>query len=383
MNSNRSPGVTLTQEARVWLEIDSSALRHNLERLKSQAGAAKLMAVVKADAYGHGVEWVIPPITDAIDWWGVANLQEAGLVRQVDKIPHKPCLLLGPVLPSEMPDAILQGCSGAISSLEEAQAWAQAARQTKQAARVHLAIDTGMGRMGVLERGAHNLVQFIQKAGLILEGVATHLPSADEDPDFTRQQLSAFESLLSQLPLPKQVLIHTQNSAGLLGYPAHSENLIRLGLALYGCSPLASSFTLQPVMRWMSRLTLIRDLPAGRTISYGRSYTTPHAMRVGTVCVGYADGYPRSLAHQNTVLGVRGQACSLLGRVTMDQVVIDLSTVPNAEVGDPVVLMGQSGSVKIDAAQLAEKAQTIPWEIMTGARGMRTQRTPSSLSAPA
>ncbi len=231
---------------------------------------------------------------------------------------------------------------------------------------VEIKVDTGMGRMGVLAADLPALRARVEGLpALRLAGVVTHLPSPDEDAAFTTEQLERFAQLATNLP--PGVHIQAQNSAGLIGYPRDGCNLVRPGLMLYGSSPLPDfQSRLRPALTLKTRVTLVRDLPAGWGVSYGRTFVTPRPMRVGTLAAGYADGYQRHLSNAGTDVLVRGRRCPLLGRVTMDQIMIDLSALPEVGPGEEVVLLGRQGREEILAAELAQRAGTIPWEIFTG-----------------
>jgi alanine racemase len=230
-------------------------------------------------------------------------------------------------------------------------------------------VDTGMGRTGVLPAGVAELLDVIAKLPTLrLVGVATHLPSSDEDFAFTNSQLAAFDRIRRELPAPDQEFrAQARNSAGVLGYPASDGEFVRAGLMLYGVSPLADrQRLLRPVLTWKTRVTLVRDLPAGHGISYGRTFITPRPMRVATLAAGYADGYMRSLADKGAEVLVHGRRRRLLGRVTMDQMMVDASDAPDIVVGDEAVLLGRQGEDEISAAEVADRAGTIAWEIFTG-----------------
>lgn len=351
---------------RTRAEIDLSALRHNARVCREACGGTQdVMAVIKADAYGHGKVPVAIGIANEVDWFGVASISEAQAIREAGV--STPILILGPILPQERELAVKSGFGIPISSLEEVEAFALLGTEDSPVP-IHAVADTGMGRMGALESDFPAVVKAIQKADtLTLEGVASHFPVADEDRDYTEEQIERFDSLVESLKLDSQVTIHLGNSAGILGFSEDlaSSTLVRAGLALYGISPLGepSQEKLKPAMSLISHITLIRDLPAGRSINYGRTFVTDQPMRVGTVGIGYGDGYPRSLSGKEADVWIAGHRCPVLGRVTMDQIVVDLTEAPTEiEVGTPVELFGSHISV----TEIAEKAETIQWEILTG-----------------
>ena len=355
--------------SRCWAEIDLAALRHNLGVARACAGPdASVLAVVKADAYGHGMVPVARALReDGVETFGVANVVEAA--RLQEHLLGVGVTILSPALPAERAEVVRRGVLPWVSSVEEVEDYARLARELRggNPFDVEMVVDTGMGREGVLEAAAGALRQRIATLpGLILAGVVTHLPSPDEDEAFTRDELARFERLLAREGgEPRR---HAQNSAGLLGYPlARGCNVVRPGLMLYGASPLpAWQARLRPALTLRTRVSLVRDLPAGHGISYGRTFVTPRPMRVGTLAMGYADGYPRHLSNAGAEVLVRGQRCPVLGRVTMDQTMICLDALPGVAAGEEAVLLGRQGDGEIFAAELAAKAGTIPWEIFTG-----------------
>ncbi|MEM9017329.1 MAG: alanine racemase [Verrucomicrobiota bacterium] len=356
---------------RCWAEIDLAALRRNARACRSRSGRiCRIMAIVKADAYGHGLGRVVTALAAEVDWFGVANVEEAIRAR-VAAGSEIPILILSPATPGEV-EAIVSGrFSASISTLAEVETFAKAAKEAGVTARLHAVADTGMGRMGSAPPQFPDLVEAIlQSPHCDLEGVETHFPSADEDVDFTRGQIETFRQLIGSLNLDSRCEIHLGNSAGLIGF--HDETpfatLARPGLALYGLSPLSEeSDDLEPALSLKSRVTLVREIPAGTSISYGRTFVSDRPMRVATLGLGYGDGYPRHLSGNETDVLVHGSRCRLLGRVTMDQIVVDVSEVETpVESGDEVVLIGKQGDKQITAHELARQAETIPWEILTG-----------------
>ncbi len=333
----------------------------------SQCG---LIAVIKADGYGLGAVPVARALTGEVKMFAVATLDEALELRAAGI--ETQILLLGARTPEERETVVTQGFVPCIHSVAEARAWeAEAVRQGKTPFAVHVDIDTGMGRIGFAEADWHarTVRALVALRSLRIEGIATHFPSADDDPRFTRRQIQHFGQMqmLAVEHGLKPRLAHIGNSAGILGYPElHSvSNLVRPGLMLYGVSPIASRQSLlKPVLTLKTHITLLRELPKGRSISYGRTFITRKATRVATLAVGYADGYPRHLSGKSAEVLVRGHRCPVLGRVTMDQIMVDVSGVP-AKAGEEAVIIGRQGGDEITVAELARKAGTIPWEILT------------------
>jgi alanine racemase len=347
---------------RTWAEIDAAAVAANAETIKAHTNAG-LIAVVKANAYGHGIANVVPALVGCADMFGVANLTEAREVRAA--APDAPVLLLGPAAPEERPEVIAAGFIPLVSSVDEAAAYSQLS-QTRRSP-IHLKLDTGMGRIGLWYEDAVIAVREIRTLrGVTITGIASHLPVADEDAEFTAEQLSLFHrtaALLKEEEGLAQAKVHVCNSAGAIAFPGSAGDLTRVGLALYGSSPIPDfQPRLQVPLTWKTQVTLVREVPAGRTVSYGRTYTTTRVSRLATLAVGYADGYRRHLSGQGAEVLIRGRRCPVVGRVTMDQIVVDVTDLERCEAGDEVTLMG----AEILAAELARKAGTIPWEIFTG-----------------
>lgn len=348
---------------RAWAEIDLSALRHNLEVAREVSQCA-VMAVVKAGAYGHELETVARVLAEAdVAFFGVANVGEAR--RITDAGIDTRIYLLGATWADERAEVVDRAWTPCLSSLEEARDFDRLARQAGVRLKVHLAVDTGMGRGGfVPDELAGKMPELESLSGLEIEGLGSHLPSADEDEDFTRDQFSRFTALSESLGgRARFKWIHLSNSAGLLGYDNSPCNLVRPGLMLYGISPLPDQQArLKNVMSLKSRVTLIRELPAGHGVSYGRDFITTRPTRVATIGVGYGDGYPRHLSGQGAEVWIKDQRHPLLGRVTMDQVMIDVTDHPEIEVGDEVEVFGPH--IRVD--EVASKAGTIAWEVLTG-----------------
>jgi alanine racemase len=350
---------------RSWVEISSTALKHNLSTIRRNVPKRTgILAVVKANAYGHGVEWIARQSTlNGVSWFGVANVVEALELRQFRR--REPIILLSAVLPAEMPEAVRNDFVIAISSLEEAQRLARVARKLHRKARVHFAVDIGMGRLGMWhEEAVAHLTAISLLDDLHLEGIFTHFPCADDDPPMTRHQWRDFDRVCSEFP---QLLVHAANSPALLSKNPLLKNskLVRAGIALYGAGPTrASEKLLRPLLTWKSRITHIDHVPAGRTISYGSTYRLKRPETHAIVSVGYADGYHRLLSNKADVL-INGKRCPIRGRVTMDQIIVDASHAGPIQIGDEVVLIGKQGREEITANELATLAQTISYEIFT------------------
>ena len=348
---------------RAWAEIDLSALRHHLEVAREVSSCA-VMAVVKAGAYGHELETVARTLAQAdVAFFGVANVGEARRIADAGVPPR--IYLLGATWAAERAAIVARGWTPCLSSLDEARDFDRLARAADTRLKVHLAVDTGMGRGGFVASQLPSLMDDLDALkGLEIEGLGSHLPSADEDEAFTHEQITRFTELCFELGGSERFRwIHLSNSAGLLGYPSSPCNLVRPGLMLYGISPLPKfQDKLHNVMSLKSRVTLIRELPAGHGVSYGRTFITQRPTRVATIGIGYGDGYPRHLSGQGAEVWIKGHRHPLLGRVTMDQIMIDVTDHADIEVGDEVEVFGPH--LRVD--EVAAKAGTIAWEILTG-----------------
>ncbi len=380
----------MTQNHRCWVEIDRSAFHHNAKIVRDRIGKAEMLAVIKANAYGHGMLGVAEALAKEVQLFGVANLEEALALRE--KVNH-PIITLSPTLPDERASVVASGIIPTISSFEEAEAFSRtghhphvnslpeggegSAGGTGSKVSVNFKIDTGNGRMGVVESEAVDVFRRISALSNIdIHSVSTHMPVSNEDEKYTRDQLARFGEIVDRLraEVPGKYKVHVLQSAGSLAFNERPYEIVRAGIVLYGISPLPEfQNLLKPAMTWKTRIGLIRDVPKGASISYGRTFITPKPMRVATLTAGYADGYPRHLSNAGAEMLVRGQRCPLLGRVTMDLMVIDVSHIGDAAIGDEVVLMGRQGDAEIPCVELSDKAGTITWDITTRI-GQRVKR---------
>lgn len=348
---------------RAWAEINLSALKNNLEAARAACGG-DLMVVVKAGAYGHGLEEIAKVLSaENIAFFGVANVSEARRIRNAGV--ETPIYLLGPTWSGEREEIVAREWIPCLSTIEEAEQFNALAASAGKRLKTHLAVDTGMGRGGFLLDHLPEAMSVLDGLeNLEIEGIGSHLPSADEDKEFTLQQIKRYHEIIATLGGPDRFKWrHLLNSAGLLGYDRGVCNLARPGLMLYGVSPLPGfQEKLSTVMTLKSRVTLVRTLPAGHGVSYGRQFVTTKPTRVATIGIGYGDGYPRHVSGQGAEVFVGGQRCPILGRVTMDQIMIDVTDAGNVGEGDEVEMFGPN----IPVGEIAGKAGTIVWEIFTG-----------------
>jgi len=348
---------------RAWAEIRLDALRHNA-RLAAQSAGCPIMAVVKAGGYGHGLEAVagaLDPLEETA-FFGVANVGEARRLTHAGI--RKPIYILGATWEAERAEIVARDWVPCLSSLDEAADFDHKARAAGKVLTTHLAVDTGMGRGGFPPADLPGLMDRLDAfRHLKIDGIGSHMPAADEDEEFTRSQIARFGEILDHLGGAARFRWrHLANSAGLAAYELPSCNLARPGLLLYGCHPLPGHAPeVTPVMTLKSRVTLIRELPPGHGVSYGRTYVTTRPTRVATIGIGYGDGYPRAISGNGGRVWIAGASAPILGRVTMDQVMVDVTGQPGVAAGDEVELFGPN----IPVAEIAERSGTIAWEVLT------------------
>jgi len=352
-----------------WVEIDLAALRHNFLQVRARVGSrAGILAVVKSDAYGHGMVPVARELAAAgADFFGVSKCWEALKLRAAGIA--QPILILAGIEPEDLPHVVEKDLRPAVYRLDHCRMLEEASRHAEKRARIHLKIDTGMGRLGVPDR---ELGPFLdQLAGLRhleIEGVFSHLATSDEaDKTFSHEQLHRFRTALQMFhdrAIPFRYA-HIANSGGVLDIPEAHHQLVRPGIMLYGSAPsdeIRDPAPLQPVMTLKTKILQIKWVAAGQSIGYGRTFVCPQDMRIATVAAGYDDGYPRALSNRGEAL-VRGRRAPIVGRVSMNLITLDVTHIPEAAEDDEVVLLGAQGSERITAEEIAEKAGTINYEI--------------------
>ena len=352
------------------LIIDLDAIRHNIQAVHERAGVP-VMAIIKADAYGHGAVEIARHIDGDCAFFGVSSILEALELRQAGI--EKPILILGYTPVAAFPEAIRQGIRPAIFRYEDAQALSQAATALGMTAKFHIAVDTGMSRIGfqVTPEEADICVKIAALPNVEAEGLFSHLATAD-CADLTRARHQAalfdqFDEMLRSRGVTIQ-LRHLDNSAGVMNFHCKYE-LVRSGIVTYGMYPSTevdpSVLDLRPALRWESRITHLKTLEPGREIGYGGTYTTTRPTRVATVPVGYADGYRRNLSGRFYVL-IRGKKAPILGRICMDQMMVDVTEIPDAALNDTVVLVGKSGSLNISVEEIAAQGDSFNYEFVCG-----------------
>jgi len=353
-----------------YASVSLSNLEHNIRLIRSRLNPeTKYLAVVKANAYGHGMEAVANAALEAgAEYLGVAFTEEGVRLRQAGVTA--PILLLGATEETPMDDAIRNDLIPTVFTLETLQLLQAHAVKLGLVCKVHIKVDTGMNRIGFTSETAFTEAILLLKRcpNLRLDGLFTHFAVSElTDQSFTILQVERFNRYIDiahQNGL--HPVLHASNSAAALHIPEAQFDMVRGGIAMYGCHPAGHAvegIDLRPVMSWHSYITHVKIIPAGEGVSYGLKYVTPVDMRVGTVAVGYGDGYKRCLSGKSDVL-VRGKRARQIGTICMDQMMIDLTNVPDAEAGDDVVLIGAQGDKSITADELAALADTISYEIL-------------------
>lgn len=360
-----------TQNHRCWVEIHLDTFERNLKRIQSALPPkVRYIAVVKADAYGHGMPQIVRRLMQSgVDYFAVANTREAAIIREMGQGHGWPILILGPVLPEEASDLIRDDLTATVSSVEEAERLNALALQHETQIKIHLKIDTGMGRLGAWYQDAVEIYDAISAlSGLLIEGLYTHFSSADSNPEFTETQRLRFLACLAAIQPPENCIIHADNSAGLESFtPERPFNAVRVGLLQFGIPPYPQSVlgqaAVEPVLSFHTRVGLLKTLPAGTAISYGGSHTLTKETRVAVLTAGYGDGVPFALSNRGSVL-IKGIACPILGRITMDQTIVAVDALETVAVGETASFIGKSKQTEICARNFSESAGTIPWDAL-------------------
>ena len=353
-----------------YVSIDLDIIAANFRAIREKVGVP-VMAIVKADAYGHGAIQVARQLQDLCAFFGVSSMLEAMELRQAGL--KNPILILGHTPVSAFPIAIREGIRPAIFHYEDAVALSREAVKLGVTAPFHFAVDTGMSRLGfqATEEDADICAKIMELPNLEAEGLFSHFATADCE-DLTRSRMQAdlfdrFDAMLRSRGVHVAIR-HLDNSAGLMNFTEHYE-MVRAGIVTYGMYPSEEVSTallkLTPALRWSSRVTHVKVLEPGREISYGGTYVTEKPTRVATVPVGYADGYRRSLSGKFYVL-IRGKRAPILGRICMDQMMVDVTDIPDVQLNDRVTLVGTDGEETITMEQIAEKANSFNYEFVCG-----------------
>jgi alanine racemase len=351
--------------------VNTANIGKNIRRIKAGLPpGTDVMAVVKADAYGHGaVPVAIAALESGASCLGVALVEEGVTLRRAGIAA--PILFLGALFPFQAQDVLRYGITATVASYESASDLSLAAVAQGKKAKVHVKVDTGMGRLGLPPSAIPGFLRRVSRLpGLEVEGIFTHLASAESDPEMTRRQLEVFTGLLEVLEREgfEIPIRHAANSAAALSVPEAVFDIVRVGIAMYGLSPSGTTPPgpdLLPALSFRTRVSYLKLVPEGSTIGYGATYRSSGQEVIATLPVGYADGYPRALSGKGQVL-LGGERRPVVGRVCMDQIMVSLPPDAAVEVGDEAVLIGTQGNETIYAEDLARVAGTINYEIVCG-----------------
>ncbi len=342
-------------------------LLQNLETLRKHSGQTDVLAVIKANAYGHGLKEIASALAGHVTYFGVATLREA--LELKEHHPQTPVFLFGHLFSHEIPAALLGGITLSVSSLEKAREISDISEGLGRKTSVHVKIDTGMGRMGIPVREAAVCIEEMTRLkGILLDGIYTHFPTAEKDDAFRENQVREFGLLLQTLEQRGIIFRfrHATNSAATLTLKTPLFNMIRPGLTLYGIYPgpeLKTRAHFEPVLSLKSRVILVKKVRAGESVGYGREFVAKTDTTVAILPLGYSHGYPYAAWKKASVL-CRGKRCSLAGKVSMDYIAVDLGSI-EAKEGDAVTLIGEDQNERITAEDIAGWAHTIPYEIVT------------------
>ncbi|MBW1729494.1 MAG: alanine racemase [Deltaproteobacteria bacterium] len=357
-----------------WIEVSLSAIKENIRAFKSILSQdSEIMGIVKAEAYGHGAAEVAGALREeGIKRFGVALVQEGVELRE--RGFDEPILILGYTPEEDFPLALRYGLTLTLYNLSQARALDRYAAEAGKPAKAHIKVDTGMGRIGFQpeKTAVETIVQIAGLPNVALEGIFSHLAWADnQESDFTDLQFGRFQRFIADLAQAgvRFPFKHIANSAATINFPHMHLDLVRIGISLYGLYPdtqmaINPKIELHPAMQVKATLVHVKEVPPGTPLSYGCTFTTQRRSLIGTVPMGYADGVPRVLSNKGGVL-IRGRRCPIVGRVCMDQFMVDLTDLRTAAVGDEVVFLGSQGKENITADEIAEKAGTISYEIVT------------------
>jgi len=360
-----------------WIEIDTGAAGRNMDAFRGiLAAGTSLMVVVKANAYGHGLEVYAPIAAEHADWLGVNALDEALAIRALGI--QKPVAILGYTDHEQLDDVVSHDFRQVVYRADVALGLSRAAQKRNTTARIHLKLETGTNRQGVSLRELPELVRQIRAMpGVVIEGAYTHFANIEDtlDPSFAERQLANFRQALEVLEQSgvRPPVIHAAATAGTLLYPETGFTMIRLGIGAYGIWPSRETqlaarergrrITLTPALTWKTRVAQIKIVEAGEHVSYGLTYQASHRMQIAVLPIGYYDGYDRKLSNCGRVL-IRGRALPVIGRVAMNMTMVDVTDV-SAQPDDEVVLLGRQGNAEIRAEELAEKIGTIAYEVVS------------------
>jgi len=354
---------------KTWAEIDLAAIRFNIINIQKKLGKnIELMAIVKCNAYGHGaIEVSGQTLNLGVKALGVSSLYEGIELRDIFK--DVPIIVLSAGMSGQAEEFIEYKLSPVVCTWQMTNALADAARKRGTRAKVHIKVDTGMGRIGVWHEKADEFTRQVYKMPDIeIEGICSHFATSDEQNlDFAKQQFDWFNRCLEKIKDLPIRFKHISNTAAIFNLPEAHLNMVRPGLSIYGVSPseyVKGAEKLRPALSLKTKVAFLKTIPKGRTLSYARTYKTEKEMKAATLPVGYGDGYPLALSNKGYVL-IRGKKARILGSVTMDQIMVDVTDIKDVKTEDIAVLIGKQGNEEITTTEIARMAGTIPYEIFT------------------
>jgi len=354
-----------------YAHIDLASLVHNLTQIRRYLSDATVLAVVKANAYGHGADEMAKTLVrHGVSRLGVVSVTEGLALRKAGITTD--IIVLGPTFDEQLPDVLHNRLTLVVCDQPRLTTLARAAAENQLSIPIHLKVETGMGRLGFSVDELPVILDSLRShASLRIEGLMTHLSDADgKTSDYTEQQLATFHEALELLTARglRPPLIHVANSAAIVRYPLAHFSLVRPGIMLYGYHTLPASVSapsLKPVMTWRTTIAHLRTIKPETSISYNRTFVATRASRIAVLPIGYADGYSRRLSNRGSVL-IHGKRAPIVGMICMDMTMVDVTDIPAARAGDEVVLMGQQGQERIGADEIAEWSGTIPYEVLCG-----------------
>lgn len=359
-----------------WAEINLRNLDYNFSLVKKLVGPkVKILVPVKSDGYGHGIVNISKRLESlGIDYLGVASIDEGIALRRAGI--RKPILILSTILADGIKPIFDYKLTPTVCTKELAQELNREARKRKASVFIHIKVDTGMQRIGVAHSDAYSFIK--ETAGLKnirIEGVFTHFPCADKKPCFTREQIKMFDELINKLDAQgiNIPLKHASNSLGVMSYPGGHFNMVRPGLMIYGLYPKGGlKIRLRPLLSLKTKIVYLKTVPRGSGVSYGHTYITSKKMRLATLPIGYGDGYPRSLSNKAYCL-IGGEKSNIVGRICMDQLMVDVTKIKNVRIGQEAVVIGNQKNKSISLEELAKLAGTIAYEIACNLGGRITR----------
>ncbi len=365
----------MCQPYTAWVELDRAALLHNVRALKRLIAPARFMAVVKGNAYGHGMVQVATAIASFVDWFGVNSLDEALGLRAAG-IAH-PILIMGATPPERLPEVVRGGFRQVVYDRMGAEALAAAAARMGARAAAHLEVETGTNRLGARGAAVAELAAFIRsQPALVLEGIYTHYANVEDtlDNSYAEHQLRRYQDALACIGSCDGLLTHTAATAAGILYPQTRFGMVRVGIGLYGLWPSAETaeaahragiaLDLRPVLSWKARVVHLNDVPFGEPVGYGCTYVATRPRRIAVLPVGYYEGFDRSLSNRGRVL-IRGHLAPVVGRVAMNMTMVDVTDIPGVAVGDEAVIIGHQGALSVTAEDMAALLDTINYEVVT------------------